>query len=299
MKKAVNPILPGEYADPDVGFFDGKYYIYPTTDGFEGWGGWQFKVFSSENLIDWEDGGVILDLRSDVPWSDGNAWAPAIAAKNGRYYFYFCGNDPADIRKAIGAAIANSPAGPFTAMPEPLLTYAQCMEAGVAMGQVIDPQVFTEDDGVSYLLFGNCEAAIVQLGEDMVSCVPGTMKNIAGAIGFREAIAVNKIDGLYHFTWSCNDTGDENYMVRYGVSDSLFGPIAHKGILLQKDPARGILGPGHHSILHCPESNDYLIAYHRFRTPLGRVASGFGFHREVCIDRLEYRDGAFLPVKPT
>jgi len=293
-----NPVLPGKYADPDIGYFEGKYYIYPTTDGFEGWSGHTFSVFSSDDLFHWEDEGVILDLKNDVPWSDGNAWAPAVEEKNGRYYFYFCGNGPTENHKAIGVAVADSPMGPFSAMARPLITMGDCRAAGVSMGQVIDPQIYTED-GVSYMLFGNGGAAIVQLDEDMVSWAPGTLRNISGAYGFREAIAVNRIDGLYHFTWSCDDTGSENYHVRYGVSDSLFGPIEHLGILLQKDAAGGILGTGHHAILYRPKEDDYYIAYHRFLTPLGQVTSGFGFHREVCIDSLEYRDGRFQPVKPS
>lgn len=294
-----NPILPGQYADPDIALFDGRYYLYPTTDGFENWSGWQFKVFYSDNLMQWADGGIILDLHTDVPWTDGNAWAPAIAAKNGRYYFYFCGNDKRDDRKAIGVAVAGTPTGPFNAMKEPLLTYSRCEAAGVKMGQVIDPQIFTEDNGTSYLLFGNGEPALVQLQEDMVSRVPGTMQNLAGAVDFREAIAVTKIGARYHFAWSCNDTGDADYLLRYGCADSLFGPIVYKGILLQKDRSKGILGTGHHAILHDTIRGGYHIVYHRFLTPPGQITSGFGFHREVCIDRLEYQDGFFLPVIPT
>ena len=30
-----NPVLKGEYADPDLVCFDGVWYLYPTTDGFE------------------------------------------------------------------------------------------------------------------------------------------------------------------------------------------------------------------------------------------------------------------------
>src|SRR5699024_10943834 len=54
-----NPVLGGQFADPDVDVFDGKFYIYPTTDGVEGWGGTQFHVFSSDDMIDWVDEGVI------------------------------------------------------------------------------------------------------------------------------------------------------------------------------------------------------------------------------------------------
>ena len=173
----------------------------------------------------------------------------------------------------------------------------------VKISQVIDPQIYTDKDtGKSYMLFGNGNggASIVELGEDMMSLVPGTMKNIEGAVNFREAIMVNKIDGVYHFTWSCDDTGSPNYHVRYGISDNLYGPILHKGVLLQRDETEDILGTAHHEIFYHPERDEYYIIYHRFWTPLWQFkAGGAGNHREVCIERLEYKDGLFQPVKPT
>ena len=297
-----NPILPGRYADPDVIIAGSRYYLYPTTDGFPGWGGWQFRAFSSEDMLTWREEGVILDLKADVPWSGGSAWAPAIAEKNGRFYFYFCGSDitnPGGQKKAIGVAVGDSPTGPFKAMPKPLITLADCERAGVRMWQAIDPYIYAEE-GVSYLLFGNGAAAIARLGEDMVSWAPGTLRNIEGAHDIREAPAVHKIEGKYHFTWSCDDTGSEDYLVRYGIAECLFGPIRHEGVLLQKDKAAGILGTGHHAILHHPARDEYYIFYHRFLTPPGqKLNGGPGCNREICIDKLEYRHGKFRPVKPT
>lgn len=65
-----NPIIKGFYADPDIGFFNGKYYIYPTTDGGVEWDSDSFKTFSSEDLVSWKDEGIILDLKN-VPWTEG------------------------------------------------------------------------------------------------------------------------------------------------------------------------------------------------------------------------------------
>lgn len=90
-----NPVLEGFYADPDVLYSNktGRYYIYPTSDGFDSWGGYYFKTFSSDNLKDWKDEGVILDLKRDVSWADRNAWAPTITEKKIKnkyqYYYYF------------------------------------------------------------------------------------------------------------------------------------------------------------------------------------------------------------------
>ena len=78
-----NPVLPGFHADPEILYSHQtqKYYIYSTTDGQPGWGGWYFTVFSSTDLKTWQDEGVMLDLKSEqVPWADGNAWAPCIEA---------------------------------------------------------------------------------------------------------------------------------------------------------------------------------------------------------------------------
>lgn len=89
-----NPVLPGFHADPEILYSNKtkKYYIYSTTDGQPGWGGWYFTVFSSVDLKNWKDEGIMLDLKSDqVPWADGNAWAPCIEEKlvGGKYKYFF------------------------------------------------------------------------------------------------------------------------------------------------------------------------------------------------------------------
>jgi hypothetical protein len=297
-----NPVLSGQFADPDIDVFDGKYYIYPTTDGYTGWSGTQFHVFSSEDMIDWKDEGIILDVEEgkDVSWSVGSAWAPTIEEKNSTYYFYFCAKRP-DGASCIGVATSDSPTGPFTAENEPLITPEIATKEGITMGQTIDPSIFTEDDGTSYMLFGNGNAAIVELNDDMISYKSGTMKNIDGAYDIREAITVTKIDDKYHFTWSCDDTGSADYHINYGTSDNLYGPIEFQFTLLSKDSEKGILGTGHHSIIKLPDKDEYYIAYHRFNTPLGQYSSGLGYHRETCIDTIEYdtETGLFKVVEPT
>ena len=72
------------------------------------------------------------------------------------------------------------------------------------MGQAIDPSIFTDDDGTSYILYGNGSAAIAQLSDDMMSVVPGTVKRINGLNNFRESVVVSKRDGGYH--WTCHAT---------------------------------------------------------------------------------------------
>lgn len=312
-KKCVNPIIQGEFADPDIARFGGRFYIYPTTDGFPGWGGYQFHCFSSDDLCLWRDEGVILDVKNDgldggenengipgVPWAVGSAWAPAITERGGKYYFYFCAKRPDGV-SCIGAAVSDSPTGPFRAHPTPVITPEICRaEAGIRHGQTIDPSVYSED-GRYYILFGNGYGAVAELADGMTSVVPGTMHAYRGTHDLRESIIVTKHGGKYHFTWSCDDTGSENYHVNYGVADSLYGDIDYKYAVLEKDPSQSILGTGHHSILHIPGTDEYYICYHRFATPVEKYSGYHGFHREVCLDRLTFdpETGLMNKAKPT
>ncbi|MFF7168820.1 family 43 glycosylhydrolase [Streptomyces pseudovenezuelae] len=278
-----SPVLPGLNADPNIVRFGDTFYIYPTTDGFEGWSGTQFKAYSSTDLVHWKDRGVILDLGPDISWADSRAWAPTIAEKDGKYYFYFC----ADAN--IGVAVSDSPTGPFKdALGRPLL------KAGQFSGQMIDPAVFTDDDGQSYLYWGNGHAYVAPLNADMTSLDLTKMKDITPS-GYNEGSFVIKRKGTYYLTWSENDTRDENYRVAYATGPSPTGPWTKRGVILEKDLSLGIKGPGHHSVVQVPNTDDWYIAYHRFAIP-----GGDGMHRETTVDRLEFdSDGLIKKVVPT
>ncbi|MEU1453975.1 family 43 glycosylhydrolase [Streptomyces avermitilis] len=283
-----SPVLPGLYADPDIQYLDGRYWIYPTTDGFPGWSGTQFKAFSSKDLVHWKDHGVILDLGPDVAWADNNAWAPAIAERDGKYYFYFCAG------QQIGVAVADSPAGPFKdALGKPLVAKGQLA------GQMIDPAVFTDDDGTSYLYWGNGHGYVVPLNDDMVSFDATKVKDITQP-DFREGSFVVERQGTYYFMWSEDDTGSENYHVSYATGPSPLGPWTKRGTILSKRPEYGIKGTGHHSVVNVPGTDDWYIVYHRFALNGPGKPGGDGTHRETTIDRMTFAaDGTIEPVVPT
>ncbi|WP_200935428.1 family 43 glycosylhydrolase [Aeromicrobium sp. Root344] len=280
-----SPILPGYNADPNIVRFGDIYYIYATTDGIAGWGSSKFKVWSSKNLVDWTEHGTILDLGPDISWADSNAWAPTATEKDGKFYFYF------SAQQNIGVAVSDSPLGPFTdPIGKPLVSKADYNNA-----QQIDPAVFTDDDGTSYLYWGNGKSYVVPLNPDMTSYDVSKRVELTGLTGFREGMFMTKRAGKYYASWSIDDTGSENYRVGYAIGDSPTGPFTNKGEILTKDPSLGILGTGHHSIVQVPGTDDWYIAYHRFAIP-----GGDGTHRETTIDRLYFNaDGTIKKVVPT
>ncbi|WP_288316410.1 family 43 glycosylhydrolase [uncultured Mediterranea sp.] len=306
-----NPVLPGFHADPEIIYSNltGKYYIYSTTDGQPGWGGWYYTAYSSSDLKDWTYEGIVLDLKSDqVSWADGNAWAPAIEEKKTkdgyRYYLYFSGNPKNGGGKQIGVATADSPTGPFTDLGHPMIT-----ESPTGGGQQIDVDVFTDPvSGKSYLYWGNGYMAGAELNKDMVSIKKKTLKVLTPEGGtlqdyaYREAPYVFYRNGLYYFMWSVDDTGSANYHVAYGTAKSPLGPIqvASDPIVTLQDPELEIYGPAHNSVICKPGTDEWYIVYHRINKHYLDKSLSPGTHREVCIDRLEFNeDGTIKRVKLT
>src|SRR3546814_8483500 len=81
-------------------------------------------------------------------------WAPDAARKNGTYYLYFPAKDKEGVFR-IGVATSKDPMGPFKAQPQPIKgSYS------------IDPAVFTDDDGSSYMYFGGIWGGQLQRNVD-------------------------------------------------------------------------------------------------------------------------------------
>ena len=318
------PILSGYHADPEVLYSSktGKYYIYSTTDGTPGWGGHDFSVFSSTNLIDWTDEGKMLDVKGDqVTWATGNAWAPCIielknskiekmkdaSASEYKYYFYYSAHNPQSNRKEIGVAVSDSPTGPFVDSGAPIIT-DEDRPAEAKGGQAIDVDVFQDPkSGKCYLYWGNGFMAGAELNEDMMSVKKETITHMTPKGGtldtwaFREGAYVFYRKGTYYFMWSVDDTGSPNYHVCYGTAKSPLGPITideDNYLVIKQKPEDGIYGTAHNSVLQIPGKDEWYIVYHRINKHfLNREP---GIHREVCIDRMTFdKKGRIVTVTPT
>lgn len=308
------PILSGFHADPEVLYSNKtkKYYIYSTTDGTPGWGGHDFSVFSSENLVDWKDEGKMLDVKGDqVKWATGNAWAPCIIEKKVgkayKYFFYFSAHNPKSNRKEIGVAVSDSPTGPFVDSGAPIITDADRPKEARG-GQAIDMDVFQDPKtGKFYLYWGNGFMAGAELNDDMLSVKKETITHLTPKGGnlqswaFREGAYVFYRKGTYYFMWSVDDTGSPNYHVCYGTAKSPLGPITideNSYMVIKQKPEDQIYGTAHNSVLQIPGKDEWYIVYHRINKNF--VHHEPGIHREVCIDRMTFdKQGRIIPVIPT
>ncbi len=275
-------------ADPSAHVFDGKIYIYPSHDIDAGvpeddngahFAMRDYHILSMDSVGGKvTDHGVALDIK-DVPWAGRQLWAPDAAFKNGTYYLYFPVKDKNDVFK-IGVATSKSPTGPFKAQPEPIKGSLS-----------IDPAVFTDTDGKTYMYFGGIwggqlqrwrtgnydstskeptgdepalSAKIARLSDDMLSFAePVKDIQIIDKDGkpltakdnnrrFFEGSWMYKYNGKYYFTYS---TGDTHYL-SYAIGDNPYGPFTYTGVIL--NPVQG--WTTHHSIVEF--KGKWYLFYH-------------------------------------
>ncbi len=304
LASAQNPVIRDQFsADPTARVFNNKVYLYPSHDIKPPVGQRQdwfcmedYHVFSSENLTDWTDHGMIV-TQNKVPWvrkDSYSMWAPDCVERNGKYYFYFP-SAPAEGRGgfAVGVAIADSPTGPFIPEKEPI--------KGI---NGIDPCVLQASDGNAYIFWGNGRCAklkpnMKELADDNpketvkwgnrememvgVNCLQGLPNRQAeGPFAF-------EANGWYYLTYPYVRENTE--VLGYAMSKNPMGPYEYKGLIMAEH-ANGCW-TNHHSIVNY-KGQWYLFYHCNFFSPNDDK------RRSVQIEKLFFNpDGTIQEVKPT
>jgi beta-xylosidase len=133
----VNPVLNGDYSDPDVIRVGQDYFL--TASSFTNVPG--LPILHSRDLVNWTIIGHALPrllplAHYSTPRHGGGVWAPALRFHNGTFYIYFPDPD-----FGIFVVTAKNAAGPWAA-PELV---------DPASG-AIDPCPFWDDDGQAWLV---------------------------------------------------------------------------------------------------------------------------------------------------
>jgi hypothetical protein len=288
-----NPLITDQFtADPTARVFQGKVYVYPSHDipvePGKGRPGWfcmaDYHVFSSGNLSDWTDHGVIVS-QEKVPWADSTAysmWAPDCIERNGKYYFYFPTMKRAKEPRfgmGIGVAVADAPSGPFTPEPEPI--------AGVGG---IDPNVFIDRDGQAYLYWaGMGGMSVARLKENMTELASERQVVQELPKGMKEGPFLFERNGVYYFTYPHVENKIER--LEYAVGDNPMGPFQFKGVLMDESPTG--CWTNHHSIVDY--KGQWFLFYHH-----NDLSPNFDKNRSIRADSLFFEpDGSIRKVVPT
>ena len=303
MVVAQNPVIRDQFtADPTARVFNNKVYLYPSHDIVPPEGQRQdwfcmedYHVFSSENLTDWTDHGVIV-TQNKVPWvrpDSYSMWAPDCVERNGKYYFYFP-SAPKDGRGfGVGVAIADSPEGPFIPEPEPI--------KGI---NGIDPCVLLASDGNAYIFWGAGRCAklkdnMKEIADDTptetvkwgdrefemkgVNCLKGLPSRQAeGPFAF-------EYNGNYYLTYPYVRENTE--VLGYAMSKNPMGPYEYKGLIMSEH--ENGCWTNHHSIVNY--KGQWYLFYHQ-----NAFSPRDDKRRSVQIDKLYFNpDGTIQEVKKT
>lgn len=289
---AQNPLITDQFtADPTAREFNGRIYVYPSHDipvePGKGRPGWfcmaDYHVFSSENLTDWTDHGVIVS-QNTVPWADSAAyslWAPDCVERNGKYYFYFPA--PARVKEgrfgmSVGVATSDSPSGPFTPEPEPI--------KGVGG---IDPNVFIDKDGQAYLYWAGMGMSVAKLKANMTELASERQEIKDLPKGMKEGPFLFERNGVYYFTYPHVENKIER--LEYAVGDNPLGPFQFKGVVMDESPTG--CWTNHHSVVEY-RGQWYLFYHHNDLSP------HFDKNRSIRADSLFFEpDGSIRKVTPT
>jgi hypothetical protein len=292
---AQNPIIRDQFtADPTARVFNGRVYVYPSHDilAKEGKGrpGWfcmeDYHVFSSENLTDWTDHGVIVS-QNHVKWVDTasySMWAPDCIFRNGNYYFYFPANNKDTIingRKnfSIGVAVSDKPEGPFIPKAEPIKGFAG-----------IDPDVFIDKDGQAYLYWAMGKIFGARLKDNMLELAsePQVVENLPDK-GLIEGPFLFERKGIYYMTYPHVQNKIER--LEYAIGDNPLGPFKFTGIIMDESPMN--CWTNHQSLIQY--RGQWYLFYHQ-----NALSPKFDKNRSICIDSLFFNDdGTIQKVTPT
>lgn len=287
---AQNPIIGDQFtADPTARVFEGKIYLYPSHDipsPIERLKEWfcmaDYHVFSSDNLTDWQDHGVIVS-QEKVPWvapESYSMWAPDCVYKNGKYYFYFPSTPVGEQRRgfAIGVAVADKPYGPFQPEEKPI--------EGIGG---IDPCVLIDHDGQAYIYWSGRGMSVAKLKDNMMELESEPLQIEGLPEGFKEGPFVFERKGIYYYTFPW--VRDSTETLAYATGDNPMGPFTFRGLIMDESPTG--CWTNHHSIVEY-KGQWYLFYHHNDYSP------AFDKNRSVRIDSLFFNsDGTIRKVIPT
>jgi len=103
----INPVIPGDYADPTVIKIGDTYYAAGTSSEWAPF----YPMYASSDLVNWTQTGYIFDKKPE--WTLASFWAPELFYYNDKVYAYYTARNLKGVT-CIGVATADKPTGPFT-----------------------------------------------------------------------------------------------------------------------------------------------------------------------------------------
>ena len=308
--QAQNPFVQTWFtSDPAPMVHNGTVYVYTghDEDGADFFWMQEWRVYSSQDMVNWQDHGSPLALES-FSWADDRAWASQTIERNGKFYWYICAHSRLSRGMAIGVAVSDSPTGPFRdAIGKPLFENGSWDH--------IDPTVMIDDDGQAWLMWGNPRVYYLKLNEDMISYSGelGMLDMTEEGFGapsmdkrekdkkykdnYTEGPWLRKVDAskfkvdpakAYQLLYAAGGVPEH---ISYSTAPSPIGPWTYAGVIMPLCDTKSFTN-------HCGVADFKGHSYFFYHT--GKLPNGGGFGRSVAVEEFKYNaDGSFPTIMPT
>ena len=298
---AQNPFVQTWFtSDPAPMVHNGKMYVYTGHDEDNADFFWmqEWRVYSTDDMVNWQDHGSPLALES-FSWADDRAWASQCVERDGKFYWYICAHSKLSNGMAIGVAVSDTPTGPFRdAIGKPLFENGSWDH--------IDPTVLIDDDGQAWLMWGNPQCYYLKLNRDMISYSGelGRLDMTEEAFGgpmmsqrekgkkykdsYVEGPWLTKRNGTYQLLYAAGGVPEH---ISYSTASSPTGPWKYAGEIMPLSDTKSFTN-------HCGVADYKGHSYFFYHT--GKLPYGGGFGRSVAVEEFKYNaDGSFPTILPT
>ena len=309
---AQNPVVQTWFtSDPAPMVSGDRMYMYVghDEDNADFFWMYEWRVYSTSDMVNWTDHGSPLDLSS-FEWADDRAWASQTIERDGKFYWYICAHSKISKGMAIGVAVADSPTGPFRdAIGKPLYEDGKWDH--------IDPTVFIDDDGQAWLFWGNPVIRYAKLNRDMVS-FDGEVKIVNQTIdGFgapnmeerdkntkykdcyvegpwimkrnvystdKKGRKAKKPVGIYYLLYAAGGIPEH---IAYSTAPSPEGPWTYRGNIMPQEDTKSFTN-------HCGVADFKGHSYFFYHT--GKLPGGGGFGRSAAVEEFTYQPDGMFPI---
>lgn len=244
-------------------------------------------------MRDWTDHGAIMKV-ADFKWAKQDAWASQAIEKDGKFWFYAAvEHDDTNPGKAIAVAVSRTPTGPFVDAKGSALVTNDMTPKGTHSWEDIDPTVFTDDDGTTWIAWGNRQCYIARLKPNMIE-IDGPITEITPP-HFEEGPWLHKRGDVYYLTYASLDRSTHrDEKVSYATAPSIAGPWTYRGVLTGSGRNSFTIHPGIAEF-----KGSWYLFLHNAALTIGGVEGAIG-RRSVTVERLHYNpDGTMRPVVQT
>ena len=292
-----NPIIRNKFtADPAPLVVGDRLYLYVGHDearGDEMFNMREWLVYSTSDMKRWTDHGPIMKV-TDFRWAKKDAWASQVIRKKGRYWLYAAvEHDDTHPGKAIAVAVSDRPTGPFVDAKGSALITNGMTPKGTHSWEDIDPTVFTDGDGTSWIAWGNRQCYIARLKPNMIE-IDGPITEITPP-HFEEGPWLHKRGKLYYLSYASLDrSSHSDERVSYSTAPSIEGPWTYRGELTGSGKNSFTIHPGIARF-----KGKWYLFLHNAALTIGDQKGALG-RRAVTVEHLRYnRDGTLKPVVQT